>query len=102
MNITEIHSFIAKLPLNPVQKSRLTFLAGQAYALEVLHVAFVKNGMNENSTIFYQAAKEIQSKFEQLAEDTSDLGILTDYFQDLHSIFSSQVKLKEARISYLD
>ncbi len=102
MNSTEIHSYISKLSLDPQQKSRLAFLSGQAYALEVLHDAFVKNGMNENSSIFYQAAKEIEERFHVIAEDRNDLGMLADYFQNLHAVFSSQVNLKESRISYLD
>jgi hypothetical protein len=28
--------------------------------------------------------------------------MLADYFQNLHAVFSSQVNLKESRISYLD
>ncbi len=102
MNILEIHGIVSKLPLDPTQKTRLAFLAGQAYTLEVLHEAFVRNGMNENSSIFYQAAKELNDKFQQIVGDADELGSIGEYFANLGTIFGSQVALKEARISYLD
>ncbi len=102
MSISEVHDTISRLSIDQERKYRLTFIVGQAYTLEVLHEAFVKNGMNENSSIFYQAARELQEKFLQIADTGKDFGVLAEYFEDLHTIFSSQLNPKEAKVSYLD
>ncbi len=102
MSISEVHDTINKLSLDQDRKYRLTFLVGQAYTLEVLHEAFVKNGMNQNSSIFYLAAKELQEKYLLIASESKDFGVFDEYFEDLHTIFSNQMNPKEARVSYLD
>ncbi len=101
MNIVETVTYINKLPVSQPEKTHLAFLAGQGFTLEVLHEAFVKNGMNENSSIFYQAALELKTKFEQVFED-KDIPELEHYFGELPTLFAKSVKQKEARVSYLD
>lgn len=102
MSIFEIHNTISTLQIDSERKYQLTFIVGQAYALEALYEACLKNGRSENPSIFYQAACELQQKFGQIAQAGGDFGVFTDYFKDFHTIFSNHIQPKEARVSYLD